>query len=66
MVLRSASAEEKIDGAHQEIELANGDLQSRGSITKRFQEIIDAALKVIELTNEDLQSCRPTFSVMYF
>ena len=63
MVLRSASAEKKIDGSHQGTELANGDLQSRGSITKRFQEIIDAALKAIELANEDLQSCRPTFSV---
>ena len=63
MVIRSGSTEEKIDGSHQGIELANGDLQSRGSITKQFQEIIDAALKVIKLTNED---CRPTFSVMYF
>ena len=63
MVLRSASAEKKIDGSHQGTELANGDLQSRGSITKRFQEIIDAALKAIELANEDLQSYRPTFSV---
>ena len=49
--------------ALQGTELANGDLQSRGSITKQFQEIIDAALKVFELANKDLQSCRPTFSV---
>ena len=52
--------------ALQGTELANGDLQSRGSITKRFQEIIDAAVKVIKLANEHLQSCRPTFSVVYF
>ena len=63
MVIRSASSEEKIDGSYQGTELANGDLQSRGSITKRFQETIDAVLKVFELANKDLQSYRPTFSV---
>ena len=63
MVIRSASSEEIIDGSYQRTELANGDLQSRGSITKRFLEIIDAALKAIKLANEHLQSYRPTFSV---